>query len=253
MGLNTLSAATDGQVIPAAHHNELVTALGGDFVPRNPSRVPEDIIGQLGTSALRWLRAYVQTYHIGTASSNLIIYEGAAGELWIQRNDISKESLRIKDGLIEMYVAGVKKFDVTSSGINWVTQANRSIPFEKLNYTTINVAQTNSNAALLYTTTALSIMFFIPIGSRMEDDLPVGIYVDSYFIDSDGGEAHLYLYHSRATTSSFLGLNASLTTTAADAPNTNSMVLVPSGKNIRALVTDSSDKIGGTLYVFPLG
>jgi len=107
MGTNTLSVATDGQVIPAAHHNELVTAIGGDFVPRNASRVPQDIIGQLGTSALRWLRTYSNEYYIGAAAQNLKIYEGASGEIWIERNASNKELIKLKNGSIELVVNNV--------------------------------------------------------------------------------------------------------------------------------------------------
>lgn len=107
MGTNTLSVATDGQVIPAAHHNELVTAIGGDFVPRNASRVPQDIIGQLGTSALRWLRTYSNEYYIGAAAQNLKIYEGASGEIWIERNASNKELIKLKNGSIEVIVNNV--------------------------------------------------------------------------------------------------------------------------------------------------
>lgn len=115
MGTNTLTGRTDGEVIPAADHNELVTALGGDFVPRNNSAVPEDIFGQLGTSALRWLRAYLKACHIGTAANNLIIDESVAGELWL-RNP-TNESIRLRNGKIDCYVnnALVSRLDLATN------------------------------------------------------------------------------------------------------------------------------------------
>lgn len=256
MGDNALSTATPGQVIPSDHHNGLVQALLQNIVPRNASRVAEDLAGQLGTSAYRWLRAYIETYHIGTPSNNLLIYEGATGEIWIQRNDASNETLRIKDGTIEAYIAGIKKFDVTSTGINWATQASKSIPFEKLNYQVIDIPQTNANNAIVFTTTALCLMFFIPTGSRMEDDSPVGLFVDNYFVDTDGGQADLYLYYSRAGGNAPLNLNQPVFDgdgSSIPVHGSNTMIMCQPGKNIRAFIANSSDRIGGTLYVFPLG
>ncbi len=114
------------------------------------------------------------------------------------------------------------------------------------NYKVVNIPQTNSESGtVVYTTTALCMLFFIPIGSRMEDDTEVRLYINNYFTDTDGGQADLHLYNSQASTSSPLDLNR-LT------HNHNSMVMCPSGKSIVARVGDNSDRIGGTLYVFEL-
>lgn len=116
MGTNTLSSRIDGEVIPSADHNELVEAFVVDLVPRNSSRVPTDIAGQLGTSAYRWLRAFAQEYFIGDAGNNLKIYEGATGEIWLERSSPSNEQLRIKNGSIEFYIGGSKVLHLNASG-----------------------------------------------------------------------------------------------------------------------------------------
>lgn len=129
MGTNVLPAASSGDVIPATDHNALVTALLEDLVPRNASRVPTDIAGQLGTSIYRWLRAYLKEAIIGTAGNNLKIYEGAAGELWFENDD---EIIKLTPSGVEILIAGVTKFIVNSAGIDWGSQDNFSIPSLKL-------------------------------------------------------------------------------------------------------------------------
>jgi hypothetical protein len=119
-----------------------------------------------------------------------------------------------------------------------------------LDYEKINVPQTNTNNALIYTTPYLCMMFFVPIGSRMEDDAPVGLFVQNYFTDTDGGEARFYLYYSRALTGSTLLLNRMGPASSGETFYGNVPAIVPSGKNIRAFIANSSDRIGGTLYVF---
>ena len=117
MGENTLTARVDGNKIPANDHNELVQALQIDLVPRNNSRAPQDIIGQLGTSAVRWLRAYVKTYHIGDSANGLTISEAVAGEIHIKRGS-SAEEIRLRNGALEFYIAGVKSFEITPTKMN---------------------------------------------------------------------------------------------------------------------------------------
>lgn len=128
MGTNTLTSRVDGNLIPASDHNELVQALLIDLVPRNNSRVPEDIIGSLGRSDLRWLRAFVKEYFIGAASNNLKIYEGAAGEVWIEKGSPS-DSIRLKTNSIEIWVAGQMK---TSFGLTTMTTINNYIAHNSL-------------------------------------------------------------------------------------------------------------------------
>lgn len=115
------------------------------------------------------------------------------------------------------------------------------------NYKVINVPTINSEGGVvIYTTTATSLVYFVPIGSRMEDDTRVDVFVNSYFVDTDGGSARLFLYSSQASVSSANFLNYS------GAQNTNVGHIVPAGKQIYARVGDDSDRIGGTLYVLEL-
>ena len=118
-----------------------------------------------------------------------------------------------------------------------------------IDYLKVDVPQTNANNAIVYTTSFLCMAFFVPIGSRMEDDAPVGLFVDDYFIDTDSGRADFYLYYSRAVGNAQLPLNAP----GSDHPwGSNVPAIIPSGKNIRAFIANSSDRIGGTLHIFRL-
>lgn len=126
-----------------------------------------------------------------------------------------------------------------------------------LDYITVDVPANNSNGSIVYTTTYRCIVFFEPIGARMEDDDPIGLYVDNYLTDSDGGQADLYLYYSRAVTSTALQLNGNTVAQASGSSHihfTSSITpaMIQSGKNIRTFIGDSSDKIGGTLHIFRL-
>lgn len=131
MGTGTLTSRSDGEKIPASDHNELVEALVGDYVPRNPSRAPQDIIGQLGTSVYRFLRAYIKEYFIGASANNLKIHEGATGEIWIENPN--NDRIKIKDGSIELISNNVVRFRVNDSGIDWTVS---SIPISALPVTT---------------------------------------------------------------------------------------------------------------------
>lgn len=154
MGTNTLTSRVDGEKIPASDHNELVQALLIDLVPRNNSRAPEDIIGQLGISTLRWLRAYVKEYFVGTSANNLRIYEGAPNELWLERNSNSDEQIRIIENAIEFYTSGVKRFSITDSGIDWTAQPDNSIPTktiqDKALYSSPIADQAHNNFTVIY-------------------------------------------------------------------------------------------------------
>lgn len=60
MGNNTLNAAVDGTPIPASDHNEFVTALCGNVVPRDAATfVAGDLKGSLGETANRFKRAEI--------------------------------------------------------------------------------------------------------------------------------------------------------------------------------------------------
>jgi len=130
MGSGTLTSRSDNDLIPASDHNELVEALRIDFVPRNNSNAAEDIIGSLGTSAYRWLRGYITELRVGAAANNLRIYEGATGEIYIENGN--NDRIKITDGAVELWTNGVKRFDVTDSGINWATLPSGNIPTIKI-------------------------------------------------------------------------------------------------------------------------
>ncbi len=125
-------------------------------------------------------------------------------------------------------------------------------PFK--NYQVIDIPTTNSESGVVvFTTSATSLLFFVPIGSRMEDDTPVSIFVRDYFTDTDGGDADLFLYRSKATTATRLSLNAVATDFGGNTTNNvNVGQIVPAGKQVVARVGDNSDRIGGTLYVLEL-
>lgn len=116
MGTNNLTTRSDGNTIPASDHNELVEALRIDLVPRNNSNAPEDIIGSLGRSDLRWLRAFVQEYRIGNATNNLRIYEGSDGEIWIDKNN-GQEGIRIREEDIQFLINGSVVFTLGATSL----------------------------------------------------------------------------------------------------------------------------------------
>ena len=116
------------------------------------------------------------------------------------------------------------------------------------NYRVIDVPVTNGTTTP-FTTTSLSLVFFVPTGNRMEDDSPVGVYVANTFTDTDGGSANLWLYYSQAGTSATNQLNS-----PGHANQNNFQIgnIVPAGKQIKTYVGNSSDIVGGTLYVLEL-
>lgn len=115
------------------------------------------------------------------------------------------------------------------------------------NYKKVSFGPIASEAGVtVYTTTSLSLIYFIPYGPYMEDDTPIEVYVNNYFTDSDGGVAAIWLYRSYAPLNNQLFLNF------AGLGHVNVPVIVPAGKNVIARVGDNSDKIGGTLYILEL-
>lgn len=115
MGTGTLTTRSDNDLIPASDHNEILEALSIDLVPRNASNAAQDIIGSLGTSAYRWLYAYVQQYYIGNSANNLRIYEGASGEIWI--NNGQNEIIKLKNGELSFEIDGTERFKVDANGV----------------------------------------------------------------------------------------------------------------------------------------
>lgn len=59
MGTDTIPVRSDGQTIQSTHPNLLRTVLIGDLVPRNASGIATDEAGNLGTSTLAWLKAFI--------------------------------------------------------------------------------------------------------------------------------------------------------------------------------------------------
>ena len=131
MGTGALTVASAGQDIPASHHNELVEAFLQTLVPRNASRTAEDLAGSLGQSTLRWLRAYVETYHIGTASANLTISEAVAGEIHILR-DVNDEKIIIKNGSVDFYVGNSLIGRFNGAGLSGTYLTTNTVAREKL-------------------------------------------------------------------------------------------------------------------------
>lgn len=197
MSDNALTIASSGQDIPASHHNELVTAFLQDIVPRNASRTAEDLAGALGTSALRWLRAYVQTFHVGTASANLTISEPVAGEMHILR-DVNQEKIILKQDALEFYVSnvltfkmsntvsefyvgGVLKFRVNGTGIDWTVQANSTIPSSKLQEVPTNKIEDRGYVLTEFTTS------FVGGSWTLANSHTVGAYVGRKIISTVSG------------------------------------------------------------------
>jgi len=255
MGVNTLPVAVDDNIIPAEHNNALVEALLLDLVPRNASRVAQSDAGQLGSSIYRWLRAYLGEVLVGTTANNLKIYEGAPNQLWLEipNGDI----LKVIQGSISIWTDGTKRFEIDDTGINWGVISNSTIPKSKVNgfiFTNLNIVdvpQTNTNGATLFTTTATSIIHFLPDGTKMEDDRPVGIYVENLWTDTDGHQQDPFLFLSAKdqTFTQYLGTgNRALNVNSSLVMTMTSMV-VPAGKTLKAYINDSSDRLGGALYI----
>lgn len=132
------------------------------------------------------------------------------------------------------------------------------------NYKVIDVPTTNSGGLLIYTTTADSLCWFMPIGSRMEDDTAAFVRASNVFVDTDGGPCDIYLWWSLGGTSTRLNANdPSVIQGSSNSGGGNvsfsfqgaahqAVSFIPAGINIFAGVGDSSDRIGGTLYVMEL-
>lgn len=82
MGTNTLTTASDGTVIPASDHNQLVTALKDNFVPRDTTTLaPTDLAGDIGSTSYRWDDSYIKKMNIGAVSSQLTIDEDGSNRM----------------------------------------------------------------------------------------------------------------------------------------------------------------------------
>lgn len=134
-------------------------------------------------------------------------------------------------------------------------------PFK--DYKRVDVPQTNANGALLYTTVATSMVFFVPRGSNMESDAQVGIYIENLFVDTDGQNAFPYIFAIHDATGRTESTNENFTSDTFSGSGgvpfshdfgkyLNSPHIIPAGKNLRAWIGDSSDRLGGTLHVFEI-
>jgi hypothetical protein len=104
MGSGSLTTETDGDTASASDVNQYKSALLEDIVPRNSSGVATDQSGSLGTSALRWLNAYIAKWIIGTVASGLSIEEDS--------------------GKIAFFVGGSKVAEIDSNGLTFSSIPN---------------------------------------------------------------------------------------------------------------------------------
>lgn len=122
------------------------------------------------------------------------------------------------------------------------------MPF--IDYITVDVPTTNSESgALIYTTQYRCMIFFVPIGSRMEDDSPAWLYVEDWYIDTDSDNVDFYLHSSQGTVDAQIN---NVIDTGNSRANQNQPCICESNKRIIAKVGDNSDRIGGTLHIFRL-
>lgn len=139
MGINVLPVAVDSDVIPAEHHNAIVSSLLDQVVPRDNNRTPGDLVGSLGTSVFRWLRAYCEEYRVGDAANNLKMYEGATGELWIERASASDEIIKLKEDALEIIISGASVFTFSAAQLTSV-----------INYITYNSIESKLNVSKMF-------------------------------------------------------------------------------------------------------
>jgi hypothetical protein len=114
-------------------------------------------------------------------------------------------------------------------------------------YYVINLGTTNTSGTTILTTTTRCQLFFEPIGSRMECDQSVGIFVDNYFTDTDGRESDPWLFQASSSTGS-----TSMNRSGDFDSYIHTTLIVPSGKNIRTFLNQNTDRIGGRLHVWEM-
>lgn len=116
MGSNTLTTATDGEVIPSTDHNQLVEALKENFLPRNTSTLaPTDLAGDLGSTSYRWRDTYTEELILGAIASGLNIKE-SSGDIIFERANVEK--FRIKsDGATGLAVDSVSTDKIIDSNV----------------------------------------------------------------------------------------------------------------------------------------
>lgn len=82
MGNNTIPARANGQTIDEVWFNVLRAVMGGDLVPRNTAGVATDQGGDLGSSSIAWLNAWMTTLKLlnGTKKISLSAPAGLAAD-----------------------------------------------------------------------------------------------------------------------------------------------------------------------------
>ena len=108
MGTNTIPSAVTGNVIPKEHHNSVKEALAQDHVPRDVDGIATAVEGSLGTSSFPWLQ----------------VFFGAV---------VSALSIRDVSGKIGLYVGGLLKTTIGSSGIEAGSYAPSSVTTNDIN------------------------------------------------------------------------------------------------------------------------
>ena len=129
MGTGSLTTETDGDTANAADVNQYKNALLENLVPRNTAGVATDLAGSLGTSALRWLNAYISKLIIGTVASGLSIEEDT-GEIIFKVSDT--EVARIgANGIDSSSLTNAKAISsagsLAVSGGTWTDITNHSV------------------------------------------------------------------------------------------------------------------------------
>jgi hypothetical protein len=139
MGDNTLTTAIDSNIIPAAHHNELVSAFKDNLVPRDTaSRAAADLAGDLGTTSFRWKTAYLQKIILGAIASNLSIEEDGSNRIILKVGGLTALTLDngglipdsiITDMITDLNVTGAK---IAASAIDATKISNGQVIESKI-------------------------------------------------------------------------------------------------------------------------
>jgi hypothetical protein len=153
MGTGTLTVATDGTIIPATDHNELVDALKDNFVPRDTtSKAAVDLAGDLGATSYRWKDAYVQKIVLGLIASGLTIEEDS-GDIIFKRDSVEK--LRITSTGVDgsdLVAASVGTTQLTNGGVTTAKIADANVTQAKLGAANYAVSATSGAYATVITT-----------------------------------------------------------------------------------------------------
>lgn len=89
MGYDPISSAQPTSVIQASTFNKLIAAIKGDFIPRNASGTAQTLIGSLGSTTFKWLKAHIESGYWSTGDiKQHHTYNGIAspGHGWMKCN-----------------------------------------------------------------------------------------------------------------------------------------------------------------------